>query len=124
MVNEAAAFKQADEVALERLAARTKLEAYLFECRKLLRDKELRGRIEDEDLDTIMSALDTTDAWIDASEEASVLEYEQRHGELVEVSVGPLLAKYGAEPGAPGEGGGGFGDGFDDEINLGEHDEL
>ena len=29
-----------------------------------------------------------------------------------------------AEPGAPGEGGGGFGDGFDDEINLGEHDEL
>ena len=100
---------------------------YLYACRKLLRDKDLRGRMEEEDYEALATALDTADGWIDAAADNEPAEaFEQRLLDLREVSAGPVLARYGARPeGDDAAGfGGGFGDDDDDFGNLGDHDEL
>ena len=46
MVREAQTYKDADAAALARADARVRLERYVHRCRQLLRDKDLRGRME------------------------------------------------------------------------------
>jgi len=119
MVSEAEAFKDVDARALERVEARAALEAYVFECRKLLRDKDLRGRMVEDDADQCKDALDSTDRWIDESESsASKEEFQERLAELKDVKVGPVLERYGA---SPEEGSGGM---EYDDYDSDAHDEL
>lgn len=146
MVNDAVVYEEADRRALKRVEARTSLEQYVHQCRRLLKDKELRcgahtgsapllrvvhscsrpswpyshrGRMLEEDVEAAVSALDDTDVWVDSSDdEAGVAEYEQRLADLKNISIGPIFERYEVSP--DGRSGGGGGGAFDAQA----HDEL
>jgi len=115
MVKEAEDFKDDDQKALERVEARTALESYIHQVKGRLRDKELRGRMEEDDAASIQADLRAADDWIDSVDGASREEYEEKLQELQQVSVGPLLEKYGDGSMMGGE---------DDEYSALEHEEL
>ena len=126
LIHEAEQYKAADAAAAARAAARVRLEGYVYQSRVLLKDKELRGRMDEEDADTIRTALDEADAWADGpGADASEAELQQKLEELREGEVARLFAKYGASlDGSDGGGGGGVNMDFDDLGEPGDHDEL
>ena len=121
MINEAQTYKAADEAALARAEARRGLEAYVYRVRGLLRDKQLRGKMDEEDAETVRTALDNADAWADREDEAGAdlldLKLDELKGE-----ISPVLERYGVSAEEGGAGGGG---GPDDDLGeFGDHDEL
>jgi len=125
MVADAAKYKAADEAALARAHARTELETYLYRCRGALRDKELRGRLEEEDYDAIVTALDEMDEWVDSADgSASSDEFSARLQSLQGELVGPRLAKYDVHIDGGGGGAPASVDEFGDEYDQAAHDEL
>ena len=120
LVAEAEKYKQEDELALARVDARTRLEGYVHKVRTLLRDKELRGRMVEDDAEGIKSALDLSDEWADSNEQASAEEIEEKLTSLREQCTG-VLQKYGVSA----DGGEEVPLSFDDDLGeLGDHDEL
>jgi len=119
MVNEAQTFKEADSRALERVEARAKLEMYAHRCRNLLRDKDLRGRMEADDAEAVRTAVDEADEWADDSgERANAAAFLQRL-DLLTATVMPIFERNGVA--ADGKG---F-TGVDEELGeIGDHDEL
>jgi len=119
LMAEAEKFKAEDEAALARVDARTRLESYVHRCRTLLKDKALRGRMDEDDSDAVRSALDLADEWADANANASVEELDERLAMLREQTSG-VFAKYGA---AADDGAESIS--FDDDVGEpGDHDEL
>jgi len=119
LMAEADKFKAEDEAALARVDARTRLESYVHHCRTLLKDKALRGRMDEDDSDAVRSALDLADEWADANANASVEELDERLAMLREQTSG-VFAKYGA---AADDGAESIS--FDDDVGEpGDHDEL
>ena len=111
---------QADEAALQRVDVRTRLEAYVHRCRQLLKDKDLRGRMEDDDSDRVRMELETTDEGIDANQHASADETESKLDALRE-GVGGVFRRYDVAV----EEGDSESVGFDDDLGEpGDHDEL
>ena len=123
MVSEAQTYKDADERALARAEARRGLETYVHRVRGLLRDKELRGRMDEEDAESLRSALDECDAWADGEDAAPADELADKLAELKRI-VAPILERYGTGI-SDDDGAGGFGGfGADDLGEFGDHDEL
>eukprot|EP00325_Prymnesiales_sp_UTEX-LB-985_P002156 CAMPEP_0174705744 /NCGR_PEP_ID=MMETSP1094-20130205/8854_1 /TAXON_ID=156173 /ORGANISM="Chrysochromulina brevifilum, Strain UTEX LB 985" /LENGTH=666 /DNA_ID=CAMNT_0015903943 /DNA_START=12 /DNA_END=2012 /DNA_ORIENTATION=+ len=127
MVKEAESYKAQDGRSLERVAARAQLEAYMYACRKLLREKELRGRMIEDDLDTVQGALDNADAWIDSdiggdAPDASASDFEMKLASLKDETVGPVLERYDASPEGYGTTEGGSMD--EEDYDAQAHDEL
>lgn len=115
-VRDAEAFNEEDSLALERIKALTQLEEFLYGAKQTLKDKEVRGRMEEDDLQTLQDEIAAADRWIDEVGDASRLEIEEKHQRLVDFSIGPILDKYR---------GGGGADPYDDDIySEGAHDEL
>ena len=104
MINEAQTYKAADEAALARAEARRGLEAYVYRVRGLLRDKQLRGKMDEEDAETVRTALDNADAWADREDEAGAdlldLKLDELKGE-----ISPVLERYGVSAEEGGAGG-------------------
>lgn len=100
MVRDAEEFKDDDQIALERVEAKAALEEYIHECKKALKDKELRGRMEDDDLDMLQGEIRAADDWVDSQEMAAREEFEEKLRELRDDTLGPILTKY--EGGAGG----------------------
>jgi hypothetical protein len=95
------------------------LHRYVHRCRTLLKDKALRGRMDEDDSDAVRSALDLADEWADANANASVEELDERLAMLREQTSG-VFAKYGA---AADDGAESIS--FDDDVGEpGDHDEL
>merc|ERR1719424_823605 len=90
-----------DLIAVGRVDALGKLEAYIYDAKTALKDKALRGRMEEDDLMAVQEELSAADRWIDEDAAlASKEEIDERRGRLLELSVGPLLDKYRGEGGA------------------------
>ena len=120
LINEAEQYKNADEEALLRVDARTRLESYVHRCRGLLRDKELRGRMEDDDSELVRAELDVVDEWADAEAHASADDNERKL-EALKGNLEAVFAKYGVSA-LDGEG---ASMDFDDDLGeAGDHDEL
>ena len=87
-----------------------------------LRDKELRGRMEEEDVEALTELLDSMDAWTDRAEDESPAAFEDKLAELTD-RADALLGKYGAALDG-GTAGGGI-DPLEDDLGVeGDHDEL
>ena len=70
-------------------------------------DEKLAGKFDPADKTKLETAVNETISWLDASQEASKEEYEEKQKEL-EAIANPIMQKlYGAAGGAPG-GAGGF----------------
>ena len=122
LISEAKKYKKADEAASERVDARMRFEGYVHRCRMLLRGKELRGRMEEEDAERVRRALDLADEWTDANEQTSVVEIEAKLADLKE-QVASSFTKYGVQV-EPGGSPNSRSMGHDKLRRPAEHDEL
>ena len=123
MVREAQTFKEADGRALERVEAKAKLEMYAKRTRDLLRDKELRGKMDEAETEEVRAAVEEADAWADTSADTASAAQIQTKMDALTTAVRHVFDKYGV---SADEGGGSFGAGvdFDDLGEYGDHDEL
>ena len=61
-----------------------------------LKQKELRSRMDDDDVLSIQNVIEEMDGWVDGNADASKEELDEQLQLLTIDTVGPLLAKYGA----------------------------
>ena len=103
-----------DEAAAARISAKNGLESYAYNLRNSLSDEKLAGKFEAADKTKLENSVNEAISWLDASQEASMEEYNEKQKEL-EAIANPIMQKLYAQAGAgAGEGaGGGFpGGGF------------
>jgi len=108
MVEEAEKYKAEDEAAAARISAKNGLESYAYNLRNTLTDEKIVDKFDAADKTKLESAVNDTIKWLDASQEGSKEEYEEKQKEL-EAIASPIMQKfYGSAGGAPGGGPGGF----------------
>jgi len=104
MVNDAEKYKQEDEEAASRIAAKNGLESYAYNLRNSLQDEKLKDKFEAEDKEKLEKAVSEVTEWVEHNAEASKDEYESRQKELEEVA-NPIMMKIYGSGGMPGQGG-------------------
>jgi heat shock 70kDa protein 1/6/8 len=103
-----------DDAAAARITAKNGLESYAYNLRNSLTDDKLASKFDAADKSKLEGAVNETISWLDASQEGSIEEYEEKQKEL-EGIANPIMQKLysqaGAGAGAGGPGGfpgGGF----------------
>ncbi|KAJ6583582.1 heat shock protein 70 family [Mycena vulgaris] len=101
MVGEAEKYKVEDEAAAARIASKNALESYAYHLRNSLREGTVADKLGASDKSKLDSAVNETIKWLDASQEGSKEEYDEKQKEL-EAVANPVMQKlYGADS-APG----------------------
>ncbi|KAJ6543360.1 heat shock cognate 70 kDa protein-like protein [Mycena vulgaris] len=101
MVGEAEKYKVEDEAAATRIASKNALESYAYNLRNSLREGTVADKLGASDKSKLDSAVNETIKWLDASQEGSKEEYDEKQKEL-EAVANPVMQKlYGADS-APG----------------------
>jgi L1 cell adhesion molecule like protein len=90
-----------DEAAAARIASKNGLESYAYNLRNSLHDEKVAGKLSPTDKSTLESAVNETIKWLDATQEGSKEEYDEKQKEL-EVIANPIMQKLYAAGGAPG----------------------
>ncbi|KAF8212313.1 heat shock protein 70 family [Mycena galopus ATCC 62051] len=134
MVEEAEKYKAEDEAAAARITSKNALESYAYNLRNSLNDEKLADKFEAADKSKLEGAVNDTIKWLDASQEGSKEEYEEKQKEL-EAIANPIMQKlYGAggmpaggmpegfPGGAPGGAPGGFPGASEDGPSVEEVD--
>jgi hypothetical protein len=75
-----------DEAAAARITAKNGLESYTYNLRNSVNDEKLAGKFEPADKTKLEGAINETIKWLDASQEASKEEYEEKQKELEGIS--------------------------------------
>lgn len=86
MVSEAEKYKSEDEAAAARIQSKNGLESYTYNLRNTLTDDKLQDKFDPADKEKLQSAVDDAIKWLDASQEASKEEYEEKQKELESIS--------------------------------------
>ena len=81
-------FSAEDEAAAARITAKNGLESYAYNLRNSLTDEKLADKFDAADKSKLDSAVNDTIKWLDASQEGSKEEYEEKQKEL------EAIAKY------------------------------
>lgn len=118
MVAEAEQYAEEDKAAREKIEARNNLETYAASLKNQVNDEDgLGGKIDEEDKETILSAVKETTTWLDENgATADTEEFEEQKEKLSGVAY-PITSKlYGAGGEAGGE--------EDDADDDSGHDEL
>jgi heat shock 70kDa protein 1/2/6/8 len=100
-----------DEAAAARITAKNGLESYAYNLRNSLNDEKLASKFDPADKSKLESAVNDAISWLDASQEASIEEYNEKQKEL-EALASPIMQKLYSQGGAGGAGGGFPGGGF------------
>ncbi|KAJ7109318.1 heat shock protein 70 family [Mycena epipterygia] len=101
MVDEAEKYKAEDEAAAARITSKNALESYAYNLRNSINDEKLADKFEAADKTKLESAVNDTIKWLDASQEGSKEEYEEKQKEL-EAVANPIMQKLYGAGGAPG----------------------
>jgi heat shock 70kDa protein 1/2/6/8 len=75
-----------DEAAAARIAAKNGLESYTYNLRNSLNDEKLPDKFEAADKTKLEGAVNETIKWLDASQEGSKEEYEEKQKELESIA--------------------------------------
>ena len=78
MIKEAERLKEEDESNLKKIEAKNKLEAYIYNWRNQMDNKEITEKIGDDDVNTIKTTIKETQDWLDANTTASKEEFEDK----------------------------------------------
>ncbi|XP_008307673.1 heat shock cognate 70 kDa protein-like [Cynoglossus semilaevis] len=111
MVQEAEKYRTDDDVQRERVSSKNRLEAYAFNIKSTLEDKNMKGKISDEDKEKMLDKCKEVISWLDRNQSAEKEEFEHQQREL-EKLCNPLMTKLGAGgmpsdfPGPRGDGSG------------------
>ncbi|KAF8214972.1 heat shock protein 70 family [Mycena galopus ATCC 62051] len=100
MVNEAEKYKAEDEAAAARIASKNALESYTYNLRNSLNDGKVAEKLGAADKSKLESAVNETIKWLDASQEGSKEEYDEKQKEL-EAIANPIMQKLYGAGGAP-----------------------
>jgi len=92
MVNDAEAYRQADEQQRDRINAKNQLESYCFQLRSTLDDEQLSSRFSPADRETIQQRSSETIAWLDANQLAERQEFEHKQQELERI-CSPIITR-------------------------------
>lgn len=101
MVSEAEKYKKEDEDAAARIQSKNGLESYAYNLRNSTQDEKLASKFEADDKERLDKAISDTIAWLDASQEGSKEEYEEKQKEL-EAIANPIMSRLYGAGGAPG----------------------
>merc|ERR1712083_112796 len=113
MVQEAEEYADEDQKVKDRIDGRNGLEGYLYQVKNTVEDK-MADKFDDDDKETVMTAVQDAMDWLDDNQEVDKEDYEAKQKEVEQV-VNPIMQKvYQEAGGAPGDD-----DDFDDD-----HDEL
>ena len=78
MIKEAEEFAEEDKNAKEKIDARNQLDNYIFSMKNTIEDPEkLADKLDDEDKETIKTALEEAENWLKSNHEASKEEFEE-----------------------------------------------
>nr|CAH7744060.1 unnamed protein product [Callosobruchus chinensis] len=112
MLAEAERYKEEDEKQRQRVAAKNKLEAYIFQLKQALQD--CGNKLSSEDKATIERECETSLKWLDSNSLAEKDEFEDKEKELSRI-CSPIMSKLygggpqtGGMPGGCGQQAGGF----------------
>lgn len=75
-----------DEAAAARVSAKNSLESYTYNLRNSFNDEKLAGKFEAADKTKLEGAVNETIKWLDASQEGSKEEYEEKQKELESIA--------------------------------------
>ena len=75
-------FSAEDEAAAARITAKNGLESYAYNLRNSLTDEKLADKFDAADKTKLESAVNAAIQWLDASQEGSKEEYEEKQKEL------------------------------------------
>ncbi|KAJ6553161.1 heat shock protein 70 family [Mycena capillaripes] len=101
MVEEAEKYKAEDEAAAARITSKNALESYAYNLRNSLHDEKVADKLGPADKSKLESAINGTTKWLDASQEGSREEYDEKQKEL-EAIANPIMQKLYGAGGAPG----------------------
>lgn len=107
MVNDAEKYRQEDEAAAARISAKNGLESYTYSLRNTTTDDKLADKFDAADKKKLEDAINETIKWLDASQEASKEEYEEKQKELESIA-NPIMQRFYGAGGAAGGAPGGF----------------
>jgi L1 cell adhesion molecule like protein len=107
MVAEAEKFKEEDAKVAERIAAKNGLESYVYNLKNSIEEPNMAEKITSEDKASLDDIIKSTISWLDANQEASTSEYEDKQKEVEEVSRPIMMKLYsagnsGSDPNGPG----------------------
>jgi heat shock 70kDa protein 1/2/6/8 len=94
MVNEAAKFKEEDEQQKKLIEAKSGFENYVYGIKRTLNDDNLKDKFEENDRQTLQTAVDDETSWLNNNPSATIEEYEERKKTL-EGLVMPIMSKLG-----------------------------
>jgi heat shock protein 5 len=118
MLKEAEEMAEQDKAAKERVTSRNDLENLVYSVRNQLNDEEkgIKGKLEEDDIETIESAIKDTVSWLEENLQAEKTDYDEKKKEF-EGIIHPIFAKFsgGAGPQA--------GEGWDSD-EMPNHDDL
>ncbi|EGZ15754.1 hypothetical protein PHYSODRAFT_286376 [Phytophthora sojae] len=117
MVQEAAEFADEDKKVKDRIDGRNALEGYLYSLKNNVEEK-LEDKIDEDDKDTVLTAVQDAMDWLEDNQEADKEDFEAKQKE-VEKLVNPIMSKV-YQGGAAPEGD----EDNDDEEEDDDHDEL
>ena len=101
MVNEAAKFKEEDEKQKKVIEAKSGLENYVYGIKRTLNDDNLKDKFEESDRQTLQTAVDDENSWLNGNPNATVEEYEERKKKLEGLAM-PIMSKLGGSGGNAG----------------------
>jgi L1 cell adhesion molecule like protein len=89
MVNDAEKYKAEDEAVAARVASKNGLESYSYNLRNSI-EGDLKDKLEADDKAKLEKEINETISWLDASQEASKEEYDERQKAL-EAVANPIM---------------------------------
>jgi len=101
MVADAERYKAEDEKHASRVAAKNKLEQYIYGLKSSINDEKLKDKISGGDRESIEKLVKDTQSWLDGNDSASADEYESKQKEVEGVAQ-PIMMKIYQAGGAPG----------------------
>eukprot|EP00998_Keelungia_sp_KM082_P000615 NODE_1070_length_1484_cov_227.926308_g1059_i0.p2 GENE.NODE_1070_length_1484_cov_227.926308_g1059_i0~~NODE_1070_length_1484_cov_227.926308_g1059_i0.p2 ORF type:complete len:465 (+),score=171.36 NODE_1070_length_1484_cov_227.926308_g1059_i0:131-1396(+) len=120
MVNDAQKYADDDAQQRERIEAKNGLENYAYSMKNTVNDEKVADKIEAEDKQKILDAVEDAIKWLDSNQEGNKDEYEDRQKELEGV-CNPIIQKmYQAGGGGGGMPGGMPGGGMPDMGGMGD----
>ncbi|EKX42534.1 heat shock protein 70, ER luminal [Guillardia theta CCMP2712] len=120
MVQEAKEYEEEDKKVKERIDAKNSIESYIYNIKNTINDEDkIKGKLSDEDKETLEEIVKTTTEWIDENSSAEKEDFDEKQKEVEKV-VNPIMSKLYAAGGAGGAGGGAA----EEEEEMPDHDEL
>jgi L1 cell adhesion molecule like protein len=108
MIKEAERLKQEDEANMKRVEAKNKLEAYIYNWRNQLDNKEVVAKLDQSSIDLVNNCVKDTQTWLDTNSSATTEEFESKQKECEDLLKDTVMKMYsgggmpsGTMPGMP-----------------------